>query len=292
MINEFLNYLRFELNRSAKTVADYGSDLRAFEAYFENLDSHLSWQSVDADVIRDWMESMMEKGNNARSINRRLSALRSFYRFALIRKYVAADPTATIRGPHGARRLPQFLKESEMAALLDGQAWGDSYAEQLDRTIILTFYDTGIRLAELVGLNDRDVSFDNHEPKVTGKRDKQRIIPFGDDLEQALINYIRCRNREVERRSEALFVGEDGRRLKDYHVRYEVRKHLSRVCTLHERTPHVLRHTFATAMLNHGASLESVRQLLGHSNLGTTEIYTHTTFEQLKRVYEQAHPRA
>lgn len=292
MINEFLNYLRFELNRSEKTVADYGSDLRAFEAYFENLDSHLSWQSVDADVIRDWMESMMEKGNNAKSINRRLSALRSFYRFALIRKYVGTDPTYTIRGPHNARRLPQFLKESEMDTLLDEQAWGDSYAEQLDRTIILTFYETGMRLAELVGLDERDVSFVNHELKVTGKRNKQRIIPFGQELGEALQHYIRCRNREVERKSEALFLSEDGLRLKDAHVRYEVRKHLSRVCTLRERTPHVLRHTFATAMLNHGASLESVKQLLGHSNLGTTEIYTHTTFEQLKRVYENAHPRA
>lgn len=218
--------------------------------------------------------------------------MRSFYRFALIRKYVGTDPTYTIRGPHNARRLPQFLKESEMDTLLDEQAWGDSYAEQLDRTIILTFYETGMRLAELVGLDDRDVSFVNHELKVTGKRNKQRIIPFGKELGEALQHYIRCRNREVERKSEALFLGEDGLRLKDAHVRYEVRKHLSRVCTLRERTPHVLRHTFATAMLNHGASLESVKQLLGHSNLGTTEIYTHTTFEQLKRVYENAHPRA
>ncbi len=292
MINDFLNYLRFELNRSELTVNSYADDLRMFEAYFKSLDNHLSWESVDSDVIRDWMESMMDKGNNATSINRRLSALRSFYRFALSRKMVASDPAHVVQGPKKGKRLPQFLKEDEINRILDKNMWGESYKDVRARTIIMTFYETGIRLAELEGLNNEDVNFINKEIKVTGKRNKQRIIPFGNELEDTLKAYISLRNKEVGEQNNALFVTEKGDRMKKEQIRYEVRKNLSKVCTLKERTPHVLRHTFATAMLNHQAGLESLKRLLGHASLSTTEIYTHTTFEQLKRVYTNAHPRA
>ncbi|MCH4148392.1 MAG: tyrosine recombinase XerC [Prevotella sp.] len=291
MIEEFLDYLQYEKNRSQLTVQSYADDLKSFEAYFKNLDNQLSWESVDSDVIRDWMESMMDKGNNATSINRRLSALRSFYRFALSRHLVEKDPSRMVKGPKKSKPLPQFLKESEINELLDRQT-GDIYKEVRARTIILTFYETGIRLAELIGLNDEAVDFSSHQLKVLGKRNKQRIIPFGEELEQALRNYMDIRNRDIERHSEALFLTKDGERMNRNKVRYEVKKNLSKVCTLKERTPHVLRHTFATAMLNHNAGLESVKKLLGHESLSTTEIYTHTTFEQLKRVYKNAHPRA
>jgi integrase/recombinase XerC len=291
MIEEFLDYLQYEKNRSQLTVQSYADDLKSFEAYFKNLDNQLSWESVDSDVIRDWMESMMDKGNNATSINRRLSALRSFYRFALSRHLVEKDPSRMVKGPKKSKPLPQFLKESEINDLLDRQT-GDIYIEVRARTIILTFYETGIRLAELIGLNDEAVDFSSHQLKVLGKRNKQRIIPFGEELEQALRNYMDIRNRDIERHSEALFLTKDGERMNRNKVRYEVKKNLSKVCTLKERTPHVLRHTFATAMLNHNAGLESVKKLLGHESLSTTEIYTHTTFEQLKRVYKNAHPRA
>jgi integrase/recombinase XerC len=292
MIEEFLDYLQYEKNRSQLTVQSYADDLKSFEAYFKNLDNQLSWESVDSDVIRDWMESMMDKGNNATSINRRLSALRSFYRFALSRHLVEKDPSRMVKGPKKSKPLPQFLKESEINELLDRQT-GDIYKEVRARTIILTFYETGIRLAELIGLNDEAVDFSSHQLKVLGKRNKQRIIPFGEELEQALRNYMDIRNRDIERHSEALFLTKDGERMNRNKVRYEVKKNLSKVCTLKKRTPHVLRHTFATAMLNHAMpDLESVKKLLGHESLSTTEIYTHTTFEQLKRVYKNAHPRA
>ena len=292
MINEFLNYLKFERNRSDLTIKNYGEDLRAFEEFYGNLDSRLSWESVDSDIIRDWMESMMDKGNNATSINRRLSALRSFYRFALARKLVDKDPVHGVTGPKKGRPLPQFLKENEMDRLLDAESWTERFEDVRDRMVIMTFYETGIRLSELIGLDDSMVDFSNRQLKVTGKRNKQRVIPFGEELLATLRDYMRCRDKEVNRQSEALFVSAKGQRMTSSQVRGAVRKNLSKVCTLKKRTPHVLRHTFATAMLNNKAGIESVKKLLGHESLSTTEIYTHTTFEQLKREYYSAHPRA
>ena len=292
MINEFLNYLKFERNRSDLTIKNYGEDLRTFEEFYGNLDSRLSWKSVDSDVIRDWMESMMDKGNNATSINRRLSALRSFYRFALARKLVGKDPVHGVTGPKKGRPLPQFLKENEMDRLLDAGSWTEGFEDVRDRTIIMTFYETGIRLSELIGLDDCMVDFSNRQLKVTGKRNKQRVIPFGEELLATLCDYMKCRDKEVNLQSDALFVTAKGQRMTSSQVREAVKKNLSKVCTLKKRTPHVLRHTFATAMLNNKAGIESVKKLLGHESLSTTEIYTHTTFEQLKREYYSAHPRA
>ncbi|ERK02369.1 site-specific tyrosine recombinase/integron integrase [Segatella salivae] len=292
MINEFLNYLKFERNRSDLTIKNYGEDLRAFKEFYGNLEGCHSWKSVDSDIIRDWMESMMDKGNNATSINRRLSALRSFYRFALARKLVDKDPVHGVTGPKKGRPLPQFLKENEMDRLLDAESWTESFEDMRDRTIIMTFYETGIRLSELIGLDDSMVDFSNRQLKVTGKRNKQRVIPFGEELLATLRDYMKCRDKEVNLQSEALFVTAKGQRMTSSQVREGVKRNLSKVCTLKKRTPHVLRHTFATAMLNNKAGIESVKKLLGHESLSTTEIYTHTTFEQLKREYYSAHPRA
>ena len=292
MINEFLNYLKFERNRSDLTIKNYGEDLRAFKEFYGNLEGCHSWKSVDSDIIRDWMESMMDKGNNATSINRRLSALRSFYRFALARKLVDKDPVHGVTGPKKGRPLPQFLKENEMDRLLDAESWTESFEDVRDRTVIMTFYETGIRLSELIGLDDSMVDFSNRQLKVTGKRNKQRVIPFGEELLATLRDYMKCRNREVILQSDALFVTAKGQRMTSSQVREGVKRNLSKVCTLKKKTPHVLRHTFATAMLNNKAGIESVKKLLGHESLSTTEIYTHTTFEQLKREYYSAHPRA
>lgn len=292
MIGEFLDYLRFEKNRSELTVSSYAEDLKAFEAYFKNLDMLLSWETVDADVIRGWMESMMDKGNRGTSVNRRLSALRSFYRYALAHQKVARDPSRMVKGPKKAKPLPQFLKEEEMNRLLDVVEWGDDFESVRARTMLMTFYETGIRLSELTGLDDTAIDWANHAVKVLGKRNKQRIIPLGEELEHTLLIYIRVRDEQVKAGNGALFVTRKGERMSGDQVRNEVKRCLSLVSTLSKRSPHVLRHTFATAMLNHEAGLESVKKLLGHESLSTTEIYTHTTFEQLKRVYQEAHPRA
>ncbi len=292
VIKDFLNYMQYERNCSPLTVQEYGRDLRHFELYFKKLDSHLSWESVDADVIRDWMGSMMDKGNTARSVNRRLSAVRSFYRYAIRRNLIDADPSHLVKGPKGQKPLPYFVRERDMDELLDPKMWKNSYKDVLARTLIIVLYETGIREAELMRLDDEDVSLVNKELKVTGKRNKQRVIPFGDELAVALGSYMKIRDREVTRVEDGLFLSSKGKRIARHQVIGIVRANLAKVTTLKKRSPHVLRHTFATAMLNHRAGLESVRKLLGHARVSTTEIYTHTTFEQLKQEYKSAHPRA
>ena len=289
---QFLNYLQYELNRSELTMASYGDDLRAFEAFFKNKDTQLSWEAIDADIIRDWMESMMDKGCSATTIQRRLSALRSFFRFGLTRGYVEKNPARGIVGPKRSRPLPQFLREGEMNRLLDDVPVGDSYRDLLAYTIVLTFYSTGMRLAELVGLNDDSIDFEARVIKVTGKGSKQRLIPFADELEAGLKAYIARRDAEVARCDKAFFVDQRGERVKRGAVQNSVRASLAKVTSMKKRSPHVLRHSFATAMLNNDAGLESVKKLLGHESLSTTEIYTHTTFEQLRKIYDKAHPRA
>ena len=293
MINQFLNYLRYERNASPQTVLTYEEGLREFESYLSFRDEGLSLEAVDTDLIRDWMESLMDKGNNASTINKKLSALRSFYRFALKRKLVEADPAHCITGPKKSKPLPQFLRESEMDNLLDVVEWGDGYKDVRARTILLLFYEAGLRRSELTGLNDADVDFETKQLKVTGKRNKQRVIPFGEELSQVLSHFITVRDEQVARKEmDALFLSDKGERMTGDQVYAIVHKYLSVVTSLKKRSPHVLRHTFATAMLNNGAGLESIKNLLGHESVSTTEIYAHTTFEQLKRVYKEAQPRA
>lgn len=290
-IEDFLKFLRLERNYSQKTIDNYRADLEQFELFFRKLEADLSWKDVDADIIRDWIEQMMDKGNAPASVNRRLSALRSYYRYALKRGVVETDPTYNIQGPKRKKVLPQFLKETEMDKLIDPKMWTDTYKDVLARTIIIMFYSTGVRVSELVGLDMKDLNFVTHELKVTGKRNKQRIIPFGEELETTLMAYLQKRNSEVGA-YDALFVTEKGERVTASLVRTMVKANLAKVSTLKKKSPHVLRHTFATAMLNNKAGLGSVKKLLGHENIATTEIYTHVTFEQLKKAYNEAHPRA
>ena len=292
IVDQFLNYLRYERNRSSRTVQLYEENLRGFETYIRGLDDCLTLQTADADVVRSWMEDMMDKGLKATTVNLGLSAIRTFYRYALSRKLVDRDPACGVKGPKKAKPLPQFVRESEMDRLLDEKLSTDNYDDVRARTIIILFYETGIRLAELVGINDADLDFSAMQLKVTGKRNKQRIIPFGDELAEILRSYMALRDAEVSRQSPALFLTAKGERISRSQVQRLVRDRLAEVTTLKKRSPHVLRHSFATTMLNNGAGLESVKKLLGHESLETTEIYTHTTFEQLKRVYNDAHPRA
>ena len=249
LIEPFLDYLRLEKNCSEKTIVSYGTDLTKFEEFFKSVDEEIDFTTVDADVIRLWVVSLMDGGYTSTSVNRKLSSLRSFYRYLLRKKIVAVDPTFKVVGPKK-------------------------------------------RLSELIGLDDADIDFSASLIKVTGKRNKQRLIPFGDELRLSLLNYIKVRNETVPDREKAFFVKQDGKRLYPMKVYNLVKRNLSKVVTLKKRSPHVLRHSFATSMLNNQAELGAVKELLGHESLTTTEIYTHTTFEELKKVYEQAHPRA
>ena len=292
MIDGFLNYLRYERNYSELTVEGYGKDLEDFQAYFKSLDEGLEWGLVDADVVRGWMEHMMDKGNAATSVNRRLSAVRTFYKYAMRTGLAKSDPAHAVKGPKKNHPLPKFVREKEMDMALDSETGGEQYKNVRARTLLLMFYTTGMRLSELIALDDANIDMEAGELRVTGKRDKQRIIPFGQELRETLQQYMECRDAGVARQCEALFVTAKGERMNRNQVRYEVEKSLKGWTTMPQRTPHVLRHSFATAMLNHGAGLESVKKLLGHESLTTTEVYTHATFEQLKRIYNSAHPRA
>lgn len=291
MIERFLDYLLHERNRSLLTVQRYEKSLRDFQTYFQGLNEDISWSTVDADVIRGWLESLMDKGNKATSVNADLSALRTFFRFALARKLVDCDPAHQVIGPKKQKPLPQFVKEKELDRLFDEEQWSDDYNDVRARTILLILYETGIRRSELVGLDDKDVDFETHLLKVTGKRDKQRLVPFGEELQEALQKYMKVRNKEMERKTTALFLNRKGERITAGQVYLLVREQLGKVTSMKKRSPHVLRHSFATTLLSHDAGLESVKQLLGHESIETTEIYTHTTFEQLKRVYKESHPR-
>ena len=291
-IESFLEYLRLERNYSEKTVVSYGIDLREFEDYFKKADAEIDITTVEADVVRNWVMHLMDEGRAATSVNRKLSTLRSFYRFLLRRRVITVNPMTKVVGPKKKKPLPSFVREKDMDRLLDGLTFEEGYEGCRDRAILEMFYATGMRLSELIGLDDVDVDFSARLIKVTGKRNKQRLIPFGNELEQDLRNYIKVRDEALPNGADAFFVRKDGKRMYPMQVYRLVKRNLSKVVTLKKRSPHVLRHTFATAMLNDCAELRAVKELLGHESLTTTEVYTHTTFEELKKVYELAHPRA
>ena len=292
LIKDFLDYLRLERNYSERTIVSYGTDLREFEAFFKKTDAELDFKKIHSDNVRNWMIHLLDEGRTETSVNRKLSSLRSFYRFLLRREEVAVNPMVKVVGLKKKKPLPSFVRENDMDRLLDEISFGGGFEGCRNRTILEMFYATGMRLSELIGLNDADVDFSARLIKVTGKRNKQRLIPIGCELVEDLRLYIEVRDEAVLQGSEAFFVLENGRRMYPVAVYRLVRKSLSKVVSLKKRSPHVLRHTFATAMLNDGAELRSVKELLGHESLVTTEVYTHTTFEELKKVYKQAHPRA
>ena len=292
LIESFLSYLRLERNYSERTIVSYQTDLREFEGYLKKTESELDWKTVHADHVRNWMVRLMEDGRASTSVNRKLSSLRSFYRFLLRRKEITVNPMLKVVGPKKKKPLPFFVREKDMNRLLDEIPFGGGFEGCRDRTILEVFYATGMRLSELIGLNDVDVDFSAKLIKVTGKRNKQRLIPFGKELEESLNLYIKVRNEAFPGGAECFFVLKNGKRMYPMGVYRLVKRNLSKVVSLKKRSPHVLRHTFATAMLNDHAELQSVKELLGHESLVTTEVYTHTTFEELKKVYEQAHPRA
>lgn len=292
LTDSFLDYLRYERNYSDDTVKAYGEDIRQFQEFGGEDVGLQSPSEVVVDVVREWMIHLMNLGYATTSVNRKLSSLRSYYKYLLRKGEVKVDPLRKITGPKNKKNLPVFVKESEMNRLLDDEDFGEGFEGCRDHLVIAMFYATGMRLSELIGLDDGDVDFAASVIKVTGKRNKQRLIPFGEELRVEMEAYVKQRDESVPVRSGAFFVRKTGERLYPNIVRKIVTRNLSKVVTVKKRSPHVLRHTFATSMLNHDAELGTIKELLGHESLATTEIYTHTTFEELKKVYNQAHPRA
>ena len=291
-INLFLDYLNFERNYSTHTLEAYRKDLVQFKQYAEDeLKMEFDPKVIDSDMVRSWVAYLMDAKMSSTTVNRKLSSLKSFFKFLVRQQVVLTSPIGLMRGPKNKKPLPYFVKEKDMAEVLDGDQFEQGFEGLRDRLILELLYDTGIRRSELIGIKDSDVDFGRSLLKVTGKRNKQRLIPFADELRDLLSSYIECRNNEVGSSSDYLFVRENGEPIYAGIVYSIVRKSLAIIPSLAKRSPHVLRHSFATSMLNNGAELNAVKELLGHSSLASTSIYTHTSFEELKKVYH-AHPRA
>lgn len=291
-IEEFLTYLSADRGFSPLTVTTYRKALENFKAFADTLPEPPQWDTLDADVVRRWMAHEMKRGCSGRYLNKQLSALRTFSRYRMRTGHTDSNPLRFVKSPKAHTPLPTFLKDSEVNRLFDDVYFGEDFRGQRDRLVLLTFYHTGIRRAELMGLNLADIDLARCELKVTGKRSKQRIVPFGRELQQALETYLPLRAELAPDTEHALFLNDRGHRMGLSLIYETVHRYLSLVTTQKKKSPHVLRHTFATTMLNNGADLEAIRDLLGHESIQTTEVYTHTTFADLKKEYEHAHPRA
>ena len=281
---EFVTYLRYERNYSELTIVSYGSSLKAFELYYKSLDNGLSWDTVTSDVIRSWIVALLEGGISPAGVCPKLSAVKSFYRFLLKTGMIAVDPAYGINSPKKSKSLPYFVRENDMNRLLDDFAFSDTFDGKLAKVVVCMLYTTGMRASELIGLDVSDVDFQNLTLSVVGKRNKHRLIPMIPELVSVLSDYLEERQRVVKCHdvSHALFVMEKaGKRITYPKLRALVRDVLSGVTLQAKRSPHVLRHSFATSLLNNSADLQSVKELLGHEKLETTAIYTHTTFEEL-----------
>lgn len=294
-IEDFVAYLRYERNYSECTVMSYSGSLKAFELYVKSSWEVQSWTAVTSDMVRSWMADLLETGLRPAGVCPKLSALKAFYRFLLRRGLVDVDPAYNVVSPKKGKVLPYFVREKELNRLLDDVAFPDTYVGKRDRTMVDMLYSTGMRAAELVNLNLSDVDLHNAVVSVIGKRNKQRLIPMVPELVHDMEAYLAAREEFLAGKADtdAVFLSStSGRRITYGTLRLAVRDALSNVTMQSKRSPHVLRHSIATSMLNHSADLQSVKELLGHASLRTTAIYTHTTFEELKKLYNQAHPRA
>ena len=291
-VESFLRYLQYEKNYSSHTVESYENDLSQFKCFVSG-DEPFDPTAIDSTWVRRWMVSLMEEGYSPLSVNRKLSSLKSFFKYLCKYKYLETSPVKNLRGPKVSKPLPHFVKDLDMRNLFSGWDDADAFEGERDKAILDVFYTTGIRCAELVGLKNEDVDFTAKLIKVNGKRNKQRLIPFSKPLNETMQSYINIRNETIDSPGDnAFFIRKNGKKLSNSIVYEIVTKRLSEIPNLSKKSPHVLRHSFATSMLNNGADLNAVKELLGHASLSSTEVYTHTTFEELKKVYHQAHPRA
>lgn len=300
MFAEFLTYLRYELNRSVNTVEAYRRDLEQFAAWLTDSGARpFDASSVATADIRAWI-ALRASSDTPTTLRRKTQSLRSYFRWLMKRNHLPGNPAADVVLAKKPRRLPEFVREQQMEDLLtpspaplspEEESPSDSYTQTRDRLILNILYSTGLRQAELLGLNDADISFSAAEAKVTGKRNKQRVIPLPKQLLEEIKSWIRLRDSLVPPQiPQPLFPGRDGRMSKMQ--LYRIVHRMLQETDAPVKSPHVLRHTFATSMLNHGANLDTVREMLGHTSLSTTEIYTHLSFEQLREAYRTAHPRS
>lgn len=290
-IERFLEHLTFEQRASPLTVQAYSGDLAQFTTFLTEAGGTGDPIAATDRSVRAWMMQLLHGGMSARSVNRKLSALRAYYQYARTVGACHADPTALIEAPRTSKRLPEFVAERNMERLLEEMPWPAGFVGNRDRLIIELLYGTGMRLAELLGLSPADIDLRRGTVRVLGKRNKERIIPLATPLVELLRAYLPERALLDPAPDAPLLVRPDGRPLTRRTVQSLVTHYLSAVTTQEKRSPHVLRHTFATHLLEHGADLNAVKELLGHASLAATQVYTHNTVEKLKQAHRQAHPR-
>ena len=287
MFDKFTSYLQFEKRYSEHTVLAYGQDLSAFVEFAE-VKKIADFADLSSAFIRSWIVYLIEGGMKNKSVNRKLASLRTFYKWMRKEGLIDHSPMTKVQGPKNEKHLPVFAKESELLPSKIEELFSDDYSGKRDALMLELFYQTGIRLSELIGLTLKDIQ--GNQIKVLGKRNKERIIPISDDLVQQIQEYIELR-REISSKCENLLLLDSGNKLYPTFAYRKINYYLGKVTSLDKKSPHILRHTFATHMLNRGTGLETLKDLLGHANLSATQVYTHNSFAQLNSIYSQAHPR-
>lgn len=292
MKESFLKYLRYEKRVSANTLLSYETDLQQFEDFINQTFPEENIVHAGYGTVRAWIIHLVDLGQQATSINRKIACLRSFYKFLRVREVVDNDPMARIRVLKSGKKLPVFVREQDMITALDGRQVEDTFEARRDQLIVELFYATGIRLSELVQLKETHVDGRNCVIKVLGKRNKERLIPFPQFIVSLMEQYLRLRNQKIEKLShDRLFVTSKGAPCYPMMIYRIVKRYLG-TAAVDKKSPHVLRHTYATHLLDKGAEINAVKDLLGHSSLAATQIYTHNSLEKLKKVFDQAHPKA
>ncbi|REJ81184.1 MAG: tyrosine recombinase XerC [Bacteroidetes bacterium] len=290
-IQRFIQYIQFEKRFSVHTVKAYENDLGQFKDYIVQTYETEEVAEVSHGMIRSWIVSLMDQGISSRTVNRKITSLKSFFRFLLRKNEISLNPMLKVQSPKTSKRLPVFVDQDKMELLFEKVDFGEGFEAQRDHLLLEFLYATGMRLSELIGLKESSIDQYQSQIKVLGKRNKERIIPFTKKLQSSIREYLQ-EKKKMFPGEDSFFVTDNGKPLYPKLVYRIVTKRLSAVTTLDKKSPHVLRHTFATHMLNNGADINSVKELLGHANLSATQVYTHNTIEKLKQVYKQAHPRA
>lgn len=293
MVDSFIKYISYEKRYSQHTVSSYLNDLNQFSQYLSSNFQTLNLQESTQLMVRSWILSLMDSGITPKSVNRKIASLRSYYKFLLKRELISKDPTAKVKLLKTPKQLPNFVDESELSNLLDHAEFPNDFEGQRKKLILELFYGTGIRLSELIGLLDTNVDLAKKTIKVLGKRNKERIIPISESLCEVISNYKKVKKTSLENvHSNFLIVNNNGEQSYPMMIQRVVKSYLKGLKSIDKKSPHVLRHTFATHLLNKGADLNAVKDLLGHTSLAATQVYTHNSLDKLKSVFDQAHPKA
>lgn len=293
MIESFLRYAGFEKRFSAHTLTSYENDLGQFSEFLKENHPNTSIQDADHHMVRSWIIFLSESGLKPRSINRKIASLKSYYKFLLKREEITINPTVKVRPLKTEKKLPTFIKEAEMDKLLDGLYFEEGFRGTRDKLAIELFYGTGMRLSELINLKITDINHFDQNIKVLGKRNKERVIPISRNIVNLINDYITTVRGEFgDKNIEYLMLTDSGEKAYAGFIYRLIKKYLGQVSFADKKSPHVLRHTFATHLLNNGADLNAVKDLLGHTSLAATQVYTHNSLDKLKKVFDQAHPKA